>query len=102
MRILASLAAGLVMATAWMMPALADCKSEVTTMGAPAGPGQSDAERVARVYWRGAVAQTYGSEYADWDAAQNASMECIQQSEDTYLCWATATPCSKEQRLLFE
>jgi len=82
----------------WAVPALAqDCKAEITAMGSQAGPAQSDAERVARVYWRDAVSRAYGSAYADWDASRDTKMECLKQGEDAYLCWATATPCRAER-----
>ncbi len=71
-----------------------DCKPEYTAQGDMAGPAQSDAERVARVYWRNQVSRKYGPRYSDWNKAGDARMECIKLNADTYRCWATATPCS--------
>jgi hypothetical protein len=80
----------------WAIPASAqECKPEMTAAGSLAGPAQSDAERMARLFWQTRVSQTYGSRYADWKAARNQKMECQQQSGDSYQCWATAEPCTK-------
>lgn len=76
------------------------CQPEFVAQGAMAGPAQSDAELVARVYWRNQVSRTYGSQYADWNNARNARIECIRLNSDTYQCWATATPCLSGRLIL--
>jgi len=72
----------------------ADCKPELVAMTGESGPGQSDAERVARVTWETVVARTYGNAYAHWSKADHRKIECEKRSSDSYQCWATASPCN--------